>query len=101
MISFSDRHFVFGIRLFVSVTTFTFVLIEYTSGGVGTFLLYNSLTGCPLNEIGEKGFSKIVLLSVTLILGLVAVWTQLMVVWKRKKIEEYPPIEVGRCYLKK
>ena len=58
---FSDNLIIFGIQMFVFLLTAVILLAEILSGGVGTFLLFNLLTGTPLNSQTMKGFSEKVL----------------------------------------
>ena len=58
---FSDYLIIVSIRTFVFLLTSLILLAEILSGGVGTFLLYNLLTGIPLSQHTMKGYSGKVL----------------------------------------
>ena len=61
MFYISDYNIIFGIRIFVFLLSTIILLAEILSGGVGTFLLFNLLTGAPLSPQTMKGFSGKVL----------------------------------------
>ena len=60
-VPFIDSLIIGGVRLFVFMASTVILLAEIVSGGVGTFALFNLLTGIPLSSAGSKGFSENVL----------------------------------------
>ena len=87
---FSDKLLLNGIRLFVLIGTFFFVLIEIIWNGVGATQLHNSLTGIPLKITNKKGFSGVMLNVVYITVLIVAIFTQLLVFFERRKIKYDP-----------
>ena len=72
------------------IGTFFFVLIEIIWNGVGATQLHNSLTGIPLKITNKKGFSGVMLNVVYITVLIVAIFTQLLVFFERRKIKYDP-----------